>query len=383
MVFLQSHGVGTARAVRIYKTYGDASVARVTREPLPARARHPRHRLQDRRRHRPALGHRPGLADPRPGRGAPLPSRRSPATATAPPSTRTWPSRPAASSWRSRPPSSSRRSAPSWPRSNLIERADRRAPGALPHPLAARRTGHRAAAPPAPAGASPRPGATSTRSGPSPGWRAAPGSPSPSPSAPRWPPPSTARSTVITGGPGVGKTTVVRSILDILGAKGVEMLLCAPTGRAAKRLAESTGREARTIHRLLEFDPKAMGFKRDQYSPLEAASGGGGRVLHGRCGPDEPTPAGGADASRRAAGGRRGPVALGRARVRARGPDRLRGRPHLPADRGLPPGGGLADHRQCPPHQCRADAGAPRRGSGRQRLLSSSLPSPRRRSRTG
>ncbi len=48
------------------------------------------------------------------------------------------------------------------------------------------------------------------------------------------------------------------------------MLLCAPTGRAAKRLTESTGREARTIHRLLEFDPKAMGFKRDQYSPLKA-----------------------------------------------------------------------------------------------------------------
>ncbi len=74
---------------------------------------------------------------------------------------------------------------------------------------------------------------------------------------------------VITGGPGVGKTTVVNSILRILRAKGVEVLLCAPTGRAAKRLSESTGAEAKTIHRLLEFDPKIMGFRRDQYSPLE------------------------------------------------------------------------------------------------------------------
>lgn len=74
---------------------------------------------------------------------------------------------------------------------------------------------------------------------------------------------------VITGGPGVGKTTVVNGILRILAARGVEMQLCAPTGRAAKRLSESTGREARTIHRLLEFDPQTQGFKRDQYSPLD------------------------------------------------------------------------------------------------------------------
>lgn len=75
---------------------------------------------------------------------------------------------------------------------------------------------------------------------------------------------------LITGGPGVGKTTVVNSILRILKAKGVQVLLGAPTGRAAKRLGESTDSEARTLHRLLEFDPKAMGFKRNQDNPLEA-----------------------------------------------------------------------------------------------------------------
>lgn len=74
--------------------------------------------------------------------------------------------------------------------------------------------------------------------------------------------------TVITGGPGVGKTTVVNSILRILRAKGVEVALCAPTGRAAKRLSESTGMEAKTIHRLLEFDPKSFAFKHDASNPL-------------------------------------------------------------------------------------------------------------------
>lgn len=75
---------------------------------------------------------------------------------------------------------------------------------------------------------------------------------------------------VITGGPGVGKTTLVNSILRIIAAKQAEILLCAPTGRAAKRLSESTGLEAKTIHRLLEFDPKAFGFKRNRDNPLEA-----------------------------------------------------------------------------------------------------------------
>jgi exodeoxyribonuclease V alpha subunit len=74
---------------------------------------------------------------------------------------------------------------------------------------------------------------------------------------------------VVTGGPGVGKTTIVNSILRILAAKAVKLLLCAPTGRAAKRMTEATGMEAKTIHRLLEFDPKAFGFKRNEENPLD------------------------------------------------------------------------------------------------------------------
>jgi exodeoxyribonuclease V alpha subunit len=74
---------------------------------------------------------------------------------------------------------------------------------------------------------------------------------------------------VITGGPGVGKTTIVKAILRILAAKGVRLLLCAPTGRAAKRMTEATGFEAKTIHRLLEVDPKAGGFKRSEDRPLD------------------------------------------------------------------------------------------------------------------
>ena len=74
---------------------------------------------------------------------------------------------------------------------------------------------------------------------------------------------------VITGGPGVGKTTIVNSILQILAAKAVRLLLCAPTGRAAKRMKEATGMEAKTIHRMLEIDPKSFSFKRNEESPLE------------------------------------------------------------------------------------------------------------------
>src|SRR6187549_1410463 len=74
---------------------------------------------------------------------------------------------------------------------------------------------------------------------------------------------------VITGGPGVGKTTIVNSILRVLSAKGAKLLLCAPTGRAAKRLTEATGFGAKTIHRLLEVDPKGGGFRRDRDNQLD------------------------------------------------------------------------------------------------------------------
>ena len=75
--------------------------------------------------------------------------------------------------------------------------------------------------------------------------------------------------TVMTGGPGVGKTTIVKAILRILAAKGTEILLCAPTGRAAKRMTEATGLEAKTIHRLLEVNSKGGGFKRGDDNQLD------------------------------------------------------------------------------------------------------------------
>jgi exodeoxyribonuclease V alpha subunit len=74
---------------------------------------------------------------------------------------------------------------------------------------------------------------------------------------------------VVTGGPGVGKTTIVRAILSVLERAKLDVRLAAPTGRAAKRLSESTGKDATTLHRLLEFDPKRNAFKRSREAPLE------------------------------------------------------------------------------------------------------------------
>ncbi len=73
---------------------------------------------------------------------------------------------------------------------------------------------------------------------------------------------------VITGGPGTGKTTIINSILNIFQESGVRILLAAPTGRAAKRMSETTGHEAKTIHRLLEFSPQNGAFQKNSATPL-------------------------------------------------------------------------------------------------------------------
>jgi exodeoxyribonuclease V alpha subunit len=79
----------------------------------------------------------------------------------------------------------------------------------------------------------------------------------------------TSKMCVITGGPGVGKTTIVNDIVKILRAKNCQVLLAAPTGRAAKRMSETTGAPAQTIHRLLKYDPHEGGFTHNERRPLK------------------------------------------------------------------------------------------------------------------
>ena len=79
-----------------------------------------------------------------------------------------------------------------------------------------------------------------------------------------------AKAMILTGGPGTGKTTTTIGMICLFEMLGQKVILAAPTGRAAKRLSEMTQREAKTIHRLLEFSPQEMGFKRNRENPLEA-----------------------------------------------------------------------------------------------------------------
>ena len=78
------------------------------------------------------------------------------------------------------------------------------------------------------------------------------------------------RTSVITGGPGTGKTTLLRWLLAALNSAGLKPTLAAPTGRAARRLADACGREAKTIHRLLEYSPETQSFMRSETLPLRS-----------------------------------------------------------------------------------------------------------------
>lgn len=78
-----------------------------------------------------------------------------------------------------------------------------------------------------------------------------------------------AKASIITGGPGTGKTTIIRAIVGICEARGMNVTLCAPTGRASKRMSEATGHEAKTIHRLLEYSGAEGAFARGPDCPLE------------------------------------------------------------------------------------------------------------------
>ena len=151
---------------------------------------------------------------------------------------------------------------------------------------------------------------------------------------------------VITGGPGVGKTTIVNSILRVLSAKGAKLLLCAPTGRAAKRMTEATGFEAKTVHRLLEVDPKSGGFKRDWRLPTRLRPAGRRRGFHGRCHADAGADEGGAGRCRAPDRRRHRPAAIGGTRTGTGRRHRLRRGSRGAADRGLPASRAKSDHHQ-------------------------------------
>ena len=297
MVFLHSHGVGTARAVRIYQDLRRRRRPGHDRKPLPARARYPWHRLQDRRRHRQQARHREDRDDPG--------SRRHLLRADRGDGRRSL--RPA------QPRNSHGSRSRCWrSRRSLVQAALdlELAEGTViaRHALATCRACSLAAST-GPSRSSPSgcggwptarcPGPRSTRRRRCRGSSSKTGLALAASQVAAIRLALVSKVLVITGGPGVGKTTIVNAILRILAAKGVSLLLCAPTGRAAKRMTEATGFEAKTIHRLLEVDPKTGGFKRNGEQPARLRPAGRRRDVDGRCPADAGAAEGGARPARR------------------------------------------------------------------------------------
>ncbi len=187
------------------------------------------------------------------------------------------------------------------------------------------------------------------------------------------------RIAVLTGGPGVGKTTLLDAFLRIVVAKKISPVLCAPTGRAAQRLTAATGRPAKTIHRLLEARG-AGGFQRGPGSSARGRALRGGRIVHARSPALRRAPARAARRRVAPAGGRHGSIALGRTGPRPAPAHRERTRAHRAADGDFSPGGVEPDRRQRPSHQRGRAAGA-RAPRSRQIPISLSSPGPRRRRR--
>ncbi len=176
------------------------------------------------------------------------------------------------------------------------------------------------------------------------------------------------RVSVITGGPGTGKTTLLRSLLEALDAAGLKPTLAAPTGRAARRLTEACGRDAKTIHRLLEYAPESGTFIRNAAFPLRTNY----LVIDEASMMDlelASSAALGAAPQQLAAAGRRSrSVAVGRPGQRAQGRDRLGPGAGGGAARGLSAGAPEPDHLECPSRQPRR-LPRDRQRTGRRLLL--------------
>ena len=268
MLFLSEHGItfGPGRADLPHLR------PRVHRqdqgEPVPTGRRHPGHWLQDRRRTGRQAGHRPQQSlsgtGRRPIHAAGIGRCRATAATRSP-------------AWSSTPPSWSRSTSRSWkmPCRLAVERRLGR-PGsrggrtlAVPDGPVPGRGGIGPVRPPDRIGDTAPAAHASTWRRPSAGSRGRLGINLAAGQQEAIRQACQHKMLVITGGPGVGKTTLVRSILEIFSAKELKCVLAAPTGRAAKRLAETTERHAKTVHRLLEFDPATGDFKRNQQNPLK------------------------------------------------------------------------------------------------------------------